>query len=76
MRHQEKTQLDIEHLLFELSCCVNNLSRYRLNLNYDDIQQAELSLNKLELIISFVKQAKKSAEQHRVLTRYMLKTIE
>lgn len=50
---QERLQLDIEHLLFELNCCINNLSRYRLNINRDDLQQAELRLNKLESLISF-----------------------
>ncbi|KTC66377.1 Uncharacterised protein (plasmid) [Legionella adelaidensis] len=59
MHQQEKVQLDIEHLLFELNCCVNNLSRYRLKINRDDIQQAELSLSKLESLISFSKQVAK-----------------
>ena len=56
MQHQEPAQLEIEHLLFELNCCVNDLSRHRLQINPYDIQQAELSLSKLESLISFVKQ--------------------
>ncbi|MFW3142523.1 hypothetical protein QPW88_01910 [Legionella pneumophila] len=56
MQQQEPVQLEIEHLLFELNCCVNDLSRRRLQINTHDIQQAELSLNKLESLISFVKQ--------------------
>ncbi|HAT7747029.1 TPA: hypothetical protein JBE46_00475 [Legionella pneumophila subsp. pneumophila] len=56
MQQQEPAQLEIEHLLFELNCCVNDLSRHRLQINPYDIQQAELSLHKLESLISFVKQ--------------------
>ncbi|KTC93585.1 hypothetical protein [Legionella cincinnatiensis] len=56
MQQQEPVQLEIEHLLFELNCCVNDLSRHRLQINTHDIQQAELSLHKLESLISFVKQ--------------------
>ncbi|MFO9576125.1 hypothetical protein SDB61_09670 [Legionella pneumophila serogroup 1] len=56
MQLQEPVQLEIEHLLFELNCCVNDLSRHRLLINLHDIQQAELSLRKLESLISFVKQ--------------------
>lgn len=55
MQQQESTQVEIEHLLFELNCCVNDLSRHRLQINPHDIQQAELSLLKLESLISFVK---------------------
>ncbi len=56
MQQQESAQRDIEHLLFELNGCVNDLSRLRLQISIHDIQQAELSLTKLELLISFVKQ--------------------
>lgn len=56
MQQQEPAQLEIQHLLFELNCCVNDLSRHRLQINTHDIQQAELSLYKLESLISFVKQ--------------------
>ena len=56
MQQQESVQLEIEHLLFELNCCVNDLSRYRLQIKFHDIQQAELSLHKLESLISFLKQ--------------------
>jgi hypothetical protein len=55
VQQQETAQLEIEHLLFELNGCVNDLSRHRLQINPHDIQQAELSLNKLESLISFVK---------------------
>jgi len=56
MQQQEPVQLEIEYLLFELKRCVNDLSRHRLQINTHDIQQAELSLNNLESLISFVKQ--------------------
>ncbi|HAT1845509.1 TPA: hypothetical protein U0Y19_000960 [Legionella pneumophila] len=56
MQKSEEVQLEIEHLLFELNCCVNDLSSFRLQISIDDLQQAELSLNKLESLISFVKQ--------------------
>jgi hypothetical protein len=56
MQQQKPEQFEIEHLLFELNCCVNDLSRYRLLINPHDIQQAELSLHKLESLISFAKQ--------------------
>ncbi len=56
MQQQEPVQLEIEHLLFDLNCCVNDLSRHRLQINTYGIQQTELSLHKLESLISFVKQ--------------------
>jgi len=56
MQQQKSVQLKIEHLLFELNCCVNDLSRHRLQINTYDIQQAELSLHNLESLIFFVKQ--------------------
>lgn len=52
---QESAHTEIEHLLFELNCCINDLSRHRLQINIHDIQQAELSMHKLESLISFVK---------------------
>lgn len=55
MQQQELAQLEIEHLLFELKCCVNDLSRHRLRINPHNLQQAELSLRKLETLISFAK---------------------
>ena len=55
MQHKEPTQVEIEHLLFELNCCVNDLSRHRLKIKPHDIQKAELSLHKLGSLISFVK---------------------
>ena len=55
MQKAAADQLEVEHLLFELNCCVNDLQRVRLQISADEIHQAELSLNKLESLISFVK---------------------
>ena len=55
MQNADAMQLEIEHLLFELNCCVSELQSVRLQISADDIHQAELSLNKLESLISFVK---------------------
>jgi len=55
MQRTTAAQLEIEHLLFELNCCVNDLQSVRLQISTDEIHQAELSLNKLESLISFVK---------------------
>lgn len=55
MQRTTAAQLEIEHLLFELNCCVNDLQSVRLQISADEIYQAELSLNKLESLISYVK---------------------
>ena len=55
MQRTTAAQLKIEHMLFELNCCVNDLQSVRLQISADEIHQAELSLNKLESLISFVR---------------------
>ncbi|WP_133130835.1 hypothetical protein [Legionella yabuuchiae] len=55
MQTSTSIQNEIDHILFELSCSVNNLQDYRLQISPHDIQQAELSLQKLKALISFVK---------------------
>ena len=55
MQYQKPAQFEIEQLLFELNCCVNDLSQHRLQINTNELTQAELSLSKLESLISFVK---------------------
>ncbi|EHL32119.1 hypothetical protein [Legionella drancourtii] len=50
--------LEIEHLLVELALCINDLQVYRQKLTMDDANQAELSLSKLEALISFVRNHK------------------
>lgn len=52
MQNHNSAQVEIEHLLFELQRCVNDLSHHRLKINPHDIQQAELSLYKLESLIT------------------------
>lgn len=55
MQNSAAVELEIEHILFELNCCVNDLQSYRLQISSDDIYQAELSMHKLQTLISFVK---------------------
>ncbi|HAT1762249.1 TPA: hypothetical protein I8Y99_000672 [Legionella pneumophila] len=55
MQRTTAAQLEIEHLLFELNCCVNDLQSVRLQISVDEIHQAVLSLNKLKSLISFVR---------------------
>ena len=47
-------QNEVEHLLFELNGCVNDLQGYRRLLSIGDAKQAELSLQKLSALISCV----------------------
>jgi len=54
MQNHDSAQLEIEHLLVELSCCVNDLQRFRRQLSVGDVKQAELSLQKLNALISYV----------------------
>ncbi len=46
---------EIGHLLFELAWCVNDLQGLSRQLSLDDIQQADLSLQKLSALINHVK---------------------
>lgn len=55
MQNSAVIQNEIDHILFELKCCVNDLQGYLLQISTDDIQQAELSMHKLQTLISFVK---------------------
>jgi hypothetical protein len=48
-------QSDLEHLLVELAYCVNDLQGFRLQMSLEDAKQAELSLSKLDALISLVK---------------------
>jgi len=54
MQYVDSVQMEIEHLLVELSCCVNDLQGYRRQLSVGDAKQAELSLQKLSALISCV----------------------
>jgi hypothetical protein len=54
MRNVDSVQMEIEHLLVELSSCINDLQGYRRLLSITDAKQAELSLQKLSSIISCV----------------------
>jgi len=52
MQKQNSVRLEIDHLIFELTCCVNDLLAHRRHLSSDDIRQADLSLQKLSVIIT------------------------
>lgn len=54
MQKQNQVQLEIEHLLFELACCVNDLQPFRRQLSIDNMQQADISLQKLSALITNV----------------------
>ena len=54
MQNHNSVQEKIEHLLVELSCCVNDLHGLRRNLSLEDTKQAELSVQKLNALISYV----------------------
>lgn len=52
MQKQDLVQLKIEHLLHELACCINDLQAFRRQLSIDDVQQADISLQKLNALIT------------------------
>lgn len=52
MQKQDPVQLKIEHLLRELTCCINDLQAFRKQLSIDDVQQADISLQKLNALIT------------------------
>lgn len=58
MQKLDTVSLKIEHLLVELAWCINDLRCFRQQLSIDDAKQADLSLSKLESLISFVRNHK------------------
>ncbi|MDI1352487.1 MAG: hypothetical protein PSV35_06915, partial [bacterium] len=52
MQVQNTTQQTIEHVLYELTACVNELQGFRQQLSFDNLQQAELSLQKFHALMS------------------------
>lgn len=58
MQKLDTVSLEIEHLLFDLTLCVNDLHGFSEQLSIDDTKQVELNLNKLESLISFVRNHK------------------
>jgi hypothetical protein len=55
MQKLDPIPMEIEHLLVELACSINDLQAFRQKLTMDDANQAELSLSKLESLISFIR---------------------
>jgi|GEM_PF-4395982 len=58
MQKLDTVSLEIEHLLFDLTLCINDLHGFIEQLSLDDTKQVELNLNKLEALISFVRNHK------------------
>jgi len=54
MQNHGSVQQEIEYLLVELSSCVNDLHSFRRQLSIDDTKQAEISLQKLNALITCV----------------------
>lgn len=52
MQKQNLVQLQIEHLLHELTCCINDLQAFRRQLTLDDVQQTDISLQKLNALLT------------------------
>ena len=52
MQKFDSTNIQIDHLIFELARCVNELQGFYRQLSIEDKKQVELSLSKLELLVS------------------------
>lgn len=52
MLKQDPVQLDIEHLLYGLTCCINDLQAFEQHLSMEDLQQVTLSFQKLNVLIA------------------------
>jgi hypothetical protein len=55
MQVQNATQQIIEHVLYELTSCINELQGFRQQLSIDHLEQADLSLQKLHALMSSAK---------------------
>lgn len=52
MQHFDSAEIQIDHLLFELTRCVNDLQGFYRQLSIEDRKQVELSLCRLEFLVS------------------------
>ncbi|HHT9843835.1 TPA: hypothetical protein ACT9I4_001951 [Legionella pneumophila] len=52
MQKFDSAEIQIDHLLFELARCVNDLQRFYRQFSTEDRKQVELSLSKLEFLVS------------------------
>ena len=59
MQKIDTVPVEVEYLLHELSIAINDLQAFRRQLSIDDVAQVELSLYKLESLISFVRNYRK-----------------
>ncbi|VEG92541.1 hypothetical protein [Legionella spiritensis] len=51
MQHFDSADIQIDHLLFELARCVNDLQGFYRQLSIEDRKQVELNLRKLEFLV-------------------------
>ena len=52
MQIQNATQQTIEHVLYELTSCINELQGFRQQLTIDHLEQADLSLQKFHALMN------------------------
>ncbi|KTD27476.1 hypothetical protein [Legionella israelensis] len=52
MQNFDSANIQMDHLLFELTRCVNDLQGFYRQLSIEDRKQIELSLSKLEFLVS------------------------
>ena len=52
MQNFDSANIQMDHLLFELARCVNDLQGFYRQLSIDDRKQVELSLRKLGLLVA------------------------
>ena len=51
MQNFDSANIQMDHLLFELARCVNDLQGFYRQLSIEDKKQVELSLSKLEFLV-------------------------
>ena len=52
MQNFESANIQMDHLLFELARCVNDLQGFYRQLSIEDKKQVKLSLSKLEFLVA------------------------
>ena len=52
MQNFDSANIQMDHLLFELARCVNDLQGFYRQLSIEDKKQVELSLSKLEFLVA------------------------
>lgn len=57
MQECNSVSLEVEHILIELSRCVNDLQSFRSTLSMDDTRNIKLNMDQLDSLISFTKES-------------------